>query len=107
MSCVAGVSSVSVPPGPDTGLHCSCVVSLSDESSPVASPRHRLAAPRPRPGRARRVIKTALLLLAAASEVWALTVELQHSVAERTQPGQHVGRDTSKQPRVKTLVILC
>ena len=53
------------------------------------------------------MIKTALLLLAAASEVWALTVELQHSVAERTQPGQHVGRDTSKQPRVKTLVILC
>ena len=49
----------------------------------------RLATPGPG-RRVHRVIKTALLLLAAASEVWVLTVELQHSVAGWTGPGQHV-----------------
>ena len=82
--------SVSVP-SPDTELHCSCVVlSLSDESSPVLVSVSQLRPRLATPGQARRVIKTALLLLAAASEVWVLTVELQHSVAGRTGPGQHV-----------------
>ena len=51
--------------------------------------RHPAAAPGSL-GSARRVIKTALLLLAAASEVWVLTVELQHSVVGWTDPSQHV-----------------
>lgn len=95
------ISRVSVPtPHPRLdGLHCSCVVILSLSRMNHRGPGSRLVTvsrlgPRlatPGPGRrAHRVIKTALLLLAAASEVWVLTVELQHSVAGWTGPGQHV-----------------